>query len=558
VDNRLVASVFFALVACAPERAPVERGRASSDVRESVPAEGAPRVWAAPKSLQYRTVVEAGGEPALTVFIELPGGAAAAIDPASVTLNGSPALPWPVALGDDDGNGVQDLMVKFDRSVFEGNVEGGFVISGATPAGAFSAEGQVRLCTVADVERSEYGIDYTTSNMPDPQFDGLPARILVRRVKPVFAPSSAACEGAQALILVHGRTLEATTTFDLQYKDYSLMEGLARRGIETFAVNLLGFGGSGLVASPVDPLANPCNASLPQCAGSPCAPVAGVCDCQGLPPAPNQQGPAYLNLPHSCAHTSDHAFQSSDNQVADLERVVEDVRTKVSGRINLLGYSAGGPVAGVYLSDPARQSKIGRAIFMSSLFAQPDSPPPFPNWPLGLQNHGNASGGKSDPACPGQLEDGVSDAIWSSLKSRDPLGAAWGPPGAGGLNRFPIVARAGWNAAAARKVSIPLLALNGLKDVTVPGGATVASLGIVRNSPQANACATNADCAPGYVCETAFSPAVCRLNNRTYVQIPCASHSLIWESCSGPGCSSPHEQVKKYLGDFVLRGLVGP
>ena len=51
----------------------------------------------------------------------------------------------------------------------------------------------------------------------------------------------------------------------------------------------------------------------------------------------------------------------------------------------------------------------------------------------------------------------------------------------------------------------------------MPGGAKIASTGIVVNSPQANACTTSADCASGYICEPTFG---------------------------------------KFIGDFVLTGMV--
>jgi hypothetical protein len=67
-------------------------------------------------------------------------------------------------------------------------------------------------------------------------------------------------------------------------------------------------------------------------------------------------------------------------------------------------------------------------------------------------------------------------------------------------------------------------------------------------------CTSDAQCAPGYACKPFPGPARCRLNNRTLVQLDCASHTLVWESCSGENCVDPHKAVQKRVGDWVLTG----
>jgi hypothetical protein len=55
------------------------------------------------------------------IYIELPPDYdVSQIDISSIRLNGTiPALDWPTEIGDYDGNGIPDLMVKFDRAAVQ-------------------------------------------------------------------------------------------------------------------------------------------------------------------------------------------------------------------------------------------------------------------------------------------------------------------------------------------------------------------------------------------------------------------------------------------------------
>lgn len=91
----------------------------------------------------------------ITAYIELPGSEAAVIDVVSIRISGIitevneepvsiPAQPKPVEIGDHDGNGEIDLMVKFDRATLEdavglsgeGFMRAGFLIQGELQYGA--------------------------------------------------------------------------------------------------------------------------------------------------------------------------------------------------------------------------------------------------------------------------------------------------------------------------------------------------------------------------------------------------------------------------------------
>ena len=558
---------------------------------------GSATVWASPSVVNYQTVIRGAdkhrSQPNFTVFIELPDGSAANIDPGSITLNGVPVLPEPSGVGDENGNGVDDLMVKSERSALA-NSNGLVRVAGKTISGScFAGETVIEILCVA-VERSDYFIDFTTSSMPDAQFNGLVAKLEVHRVKPATY-----CPNVRALVLVPGRTIAATAAFDLQYQDYSLMERLAMRGIDTFAFSPLGFGLSAL-PSGSNPLDDACNASLP--AFEPdgtCKSTAGCDSRQGLPASQSmdQQGSnTYLNpidsngehipghngpLEDRCAHTSKTRFQIVTDQVAQLQRVVNDVLSKTGlDKVHLLGASFGGPVVGKYLGDidgklngvgedryagetmGQRQAKVAGVIFQSSIF-RPLANAASPNggtWPLGLISREDAIANFNVVStCPGQVDAGIPDALWAAIQAGDPIGATWGPQPTG-LSRYPIVPRFGWNDAVTTRIPVPALVMNGLNDSVVPVARSVQ----ISNSSPAQVpvveWTSGAQCLPGYAFKPwppnsdPALPTRCRLDNRILVQLDCASHGLLWETCSGENCVDPHKTAQRRIADWILTG----
>jgi pimeloyl-ACP methyl ester carboxylesterase len=233
----------------------------------------------------------------------------------------------------------------------------------------------------------------------------------------------------------------------------------------------------------------------------------------------------------------------------DLDAVVNDTLSKTGlSKVNLLGYSAGGIDVGNYLGiadntlRAARTAKIERAMFVSSLFGGTGLLPPVaatdpgvPAYPLGVNDKGNvvAAFNLNHPgtSCPGQQDPGIPDAIWAAAKARDPVGGSWGPSGtAGGLTRYPIASRWGWNATTAARITVPVLVMNGLLD----------SLAAVADSP-------------------AIYNALTSAPSKTIVQIGCASHALWFEGCAGSACDAskgPHESVRKNITDWINTGMI--
>jgi Lysophospholipase len=531
-----------------------------------------------PRVVHYREVILEGErkriEPNLTVSIELPDGSAGGIDPASITLNRFTLKELTglerVVIGDSNQNGIVDLTVKANRSALITG-DGVLTVAGKTlTGGCFSGQDTVEMRCAPGVKRSDYTIEFTTSDMPDESLNGRHAVLDVHRVRPVFPTGCPNLAPLRALVLVHGRTVPATAVFDLEYQDYSLMERLARRGIDTFAANHLGFGLSKIVDD--DPLEQSCNASLPKCTvlpGATCSPVSGQCDCEGLPLGQNKLGQQlstdYLN-PNplgggQCAHTTNTRFARVTNQVSELDLVIDDARAK-SGfeKVHLLGYSNGGVPVGKYLGDSApHRDKIASVIFLDSsgfggIAALEEQPPDkLPSWPFGLIRRKDVEANFNvTKSCPGQQAPGIVDAVWTTIRARDPIASGWGPL-PDGLSRYPIVSRFLWSSGVASNIDLPALVIHGSNDdVVLPDRGFEIWSSSPLQEPKTT-CSSDAQCAPGYACRS-FPDKTCRLNNRVFEKIPCASHLLVWETCTGQDCIDPHKTVQKRVGDWILTG----
>ena len=121
--------------------------------------------------------------------------------------------------------------------------------------------------------------------------------------------------------------------------------------------------------------------------------------------------------------------------------------------------------------------------------------------------------------CPGQKDPAIDDAFWTAIKASDPVGPTWGPPD--GLSRYPVVSRINWNEAVAARIEVPALVINGLKDSVVAANLSRALWSALPD-------------------------------HQPLVQLDCASHALMWETCSGDGCVDPHRTVQKLVGDWIL------
>jgi len=326
-------------------------------------------------------------------------------------------------------------------------------------------------CSPIGVKRKDYFLHVVSSL---PRSFGERAKLDIHRVSPVYEhgwcnhPDDGA---AHAVILVHGASTEAVTSFDLQYPEtpeaqhpetdeqrggngnsheYSLMESLARAGVEAFAVNQLGYGFSTRFQ-----LDDPCNTSQAD-------------QLKFLFPNPLKEG--------VCDHPPDpFRFTNTDAARDQLAVVVDHVLEEVDvKKVSFFAWSRGGNGVGAYTSrDP---SKVESLVILASEFEAAGNPQQFPllvadrdqsfsNWNQQLVK--DPAGDKRNAAlCPGEQEPAILDAIWKSSRMRDPLGSSWGSTDElkGGVRRAPTATLSGWDAAAAGNVQVPTLILTGKFD----------------------------------------------------------------------------------------------
>jgi pimeloyl-ACP methyl ester carboxylesterase len=368
---------------------------------------------------------------------------------------------------------------------------------------------ETKHCNDDDIEsvtRADYLLPFK-SNLPSPNNQGQ-AHLDIRVVRPVYknkldAPAyGSQCTPKGVVVAVHGRTFDSVSTFDVQYKDYSLAEALAKRGITTYLFSILGNGLSSRFS-----MDNPCNTSKAD-------------QTNFLIPNP---------LSATCTPADPFVYTHNYAMVDQLAAAVDHAisETDVSA-VSLLAWSRGGFVVGPYAQrNPA---KVKNMIFYNANYTfrlagvrVPDNPPPLPvaGVPGAVANRAvaldNAWGAQISAACPGERDPGVADRIWASSTERDPLGATWGPAG---LVRIPNVTLWGWNQKNAVHVATPILILSGLLDRSVPTAWEQALYDDVAST------------------------------KKVLVKIACASHYAVWEGSTQWG--GPHTIIQRATADWVI------
>jgi pimeloyl-ACP methyl ester carboxylesterase len=425
-----------------------------------------------------------------------------------------------------------------------------------------------RACNIrpTGVQATDYMLNFQTENMPDSELDGLDAQIRVHRVRPVYADGECNRVPNLAVVLVHGRSVPGSVSFDLRHPTaedpeggtISLQDALARAVKDNFAPYMIGYGLSSRLA--VD---DRCNASLPAYNADGRCSVVGCDRTRNASVFPLSQQTRYFGdglLPAGvdglgvnpgepmCVHSSPYYFARTDVFARDILRVIDDAIAKAQprgGKIVLLGSSFGGAstARALYLLGAEAGRKVRRVVFMSSIFnrlpgvpvavnppTEEEDLPPLElstSFPLALNRFGWAGvgpvGGTRDTFCSGRVIPGTPQETAEQLMDLDPLGSSWGgsvPGEPTGLLRSPTFTNYGWNPSVAATFTLPTLVLHGFDDVTSP-------------TPNSN---------------NIFN-ALTSVSNKVLLQVECGSHQVHQEGCSGNRCDDGDPSTTPYGQD---------
>jgi pimeloyl-ACP methyl ester carboxylesterase len=170
-----------------------------------------------------------------------------------------------------------------------------------------------------DIQRIEYGVPHTSTV---PANLGQSVKLYLREVfqdtndrDDVGSPRG----GAEVVLFVHGGTVSSVPDYDLQFKDYSWAEFLVRAGFDVFMMDQTGYG-----FSPRPMMNDPCNTN---------------------PALQNLLVPNPLDAP--CPPSYPFQLTTSQSDRDEINTVVDFIRAlRGVERVNLVGWSAGGPRIG--------------------------------------------------------------------------------------------------------------------------------------------------------------------------------------------------------------------
>jgi len=242
------------------------------------------------------------------------------------------------------------------------------------------------------------------------------------------------------VLFIHGGYSPSVVAYDLDYRDYSWMERLARAGFDVFAMTHTGYG-----SSPKPMMDDPCNVDASHQA---------------------QLIPRILSA--SCAPRYPFKLVSSQTEWDEIASVVDYVLTlRQAKKVSLVGWSTGAPRVGGFAA--RHPDKVERLVLLApSPFFPSDTPPhpmPEPGAPVILQSHSMlmTERWQNHVRAPGQIEHlEIREVMWRALMFEDGLGEQWGPDGVG-VMRAPNRSNFGWRANATR-LALPTLIMLGEHD----------------------------------------------------------------------------------------------
>jgi pimeloyl-ACP methyl ester carboxylesterase len=258
---------------------------------------------------------------------------------------------------------------------------------------------------------------------------------LRERVLESVKHAGAAGKPAPVVLFVHGGFSPAIVAYDLDYKNFSWMEYLAKAGFDVFAMTHTAYG-----YSPKPYMDDPCNVD------------------------PKQQAiliPHVLKAP--CAPRYPFKLVSSQSEWDEVAAVVKHLTTtRGVAKVSLIGWSTGTPrIGGFAAQHPALVDKI---IYLAPApFFENDNPPaayPEAGAPVLLQTRERLEKDRwlADVKCDDQIDDpAIGDVMWRELMKVEGAGANWIP---GGVMRAPNRMNYGWRKTVPQ-IKAPVLILLG-------------------------------------------------------------------------------------------------
>jgi pimeloyl-ACP methyl ester carboxylesterase len=241
----------------------------------------------------------------------------------------------------------------------------------------------------------------------------------------------------RVVLFVHGAGTPAEVAFDVPYEDYSWMAYLAAAGFDVFSMDMTGYGRS----TRPHVMNDVCNLSA-------------------------EQQTALGRTPCKATHAAQLTTIASDWD--DIDAVIDYIR-ELRGvpRVNLVGWSQGGPRAGGYAS--RNPDKVARLVLLAPGYRRESAQtPPQPSPAVGVafnaQSHADFTANwDRQVGCRNQYEPEAAAVVWAEMLASDPVGASWGQ----GVRRAPNTTTWGFGRAAVERMQTPTLMVAGVHDKQV-------------------------------------------------------------------------------------------
>lgn len=246
------------------------------------------------------------------------------------------------------------------------------------------------------------------------------------------------------VLFIHGATYPTEAAFDLQYKNYSYENFLAKAGFDVYGMDMEGYSKS----TRPWPMEDPCNLSVTQ-----------------------QQLLIPAVLKNTCLPSYNQVLGTNQADWSAVNDVVDWIRMRSGSKtVDLVGWSLGGMRSGGFAA--RYPDKIGRMVLFAPAYSStsPDRPPAEQpaGAPFAIQNHDQfMQRWNNEVSCPDQVDPRAQETVWQQSLASDDLASTWGE----GFIRRPSVLGSGWNAKTAAKVTAPTLLITGDLDRTVPSTA---------------------------------------------------------------------------------------